>query len=399
MSKISIIMGGQSDLETKWLKKVYIGIISIVLLGICCAMPAYLFAQGENIKNSNKDNAAIYYSKAFDLLKYPFPSEKETYNKLEEIIKKGWQGENKDVEEILKQNEPCLKELKKGLLLKKCDFAFGKEYKYLIVKKLPNVVKARESSNLLLLKGRYYEKQEDFARAIDCYLSSLTFVRHISQANSLFTDLLVLAIEKDIYLPLKDYLNSQEIDKEICKKILSYLEDFEKTHFSARRIIETEKESFISTIHFIMDGALKEVTKDKKEESKPNEDMKRKWENFRSQILKQANELADRYYGNFIKAAQTGNKEDLNFALEEVASIKKEAQYQGTDEEIFDAVSMLQDAVTGKIEQFNEKVACKIVIKMLATSSLPYFKKVLDEHSSSLNELKELKLLAKIKSK
>jgi len=390
---ISILMGSQSDLETKWLKKVYIGIISIVLLGVCCAISAYLFAQEENIKNSNEDNAAIYYSKAFDLLKYPFPAEPD-FNKLKEIIERGWQEESKEAEKILEENEPCLSELKKGLLLKKCDFAFGEEYKYLTVKKLPNLVKARNSLNLLLLKGRYYEKQKDFAKAIDCCLSSLAFLHHISQGNSMITDMLVLSLEKNTYLPLKDYLSSQEIDKELCRKILSYLEVFEKQHFSARRIMETEKEYFISDIQMIIDGSLKD-----QDDLKLNEDMKHKREDLVSQILKQANELADRYYGNFIKAAQTGNKEDLSFALEEAENIKRDAQFQGTDEEIFDAVGMLQDAVTGKIEQFNEKVAHKIVIKMLATRPLSSFKKVLDEYNSSLNELKELKLLAKIKSK
>ncbi|RKY39427.1 MAG: hypothetical protein DRP75_02135, partial [Candidatus Omnitrophota bacterium] len=94
-----------------------------------------------------------------------YPKSREVINKIRGVIKEGWQ-EDKELEELLNQNEISFREFRKGVLLKKCDFDFGKKYKYLIQKQALPLLKIRNLSNLLLLKGRYLEKKGDLDKAI-----------------------------------------------------------------------------------------------------------------------------------------------------------------------------------------------------------------------------------------
>ena len=214
------------------------------------------------------------------------------------VIKNGWQ-EDKELEELLNQNEVCFKEFKKGVLLKKCDFDFGKKYKYLIQKQPPPFLKIRNLSNLLLLKGRYLEKKGDFDKAIDLYLSLLTFALHISQDNSILSHLIALKIEKDICRILKDYLNSEKATKRNALKILNYLEDYKKQHFFMTQALEKEKEAFVSGLQMMVDNINTEQF---------NTEERKKALEFGKEILKQGHLLANYYYGLFVKQQRQTRK-------------------------------------------------------------------------------------------
>ena len=74
-------------------------------------IPAPLFGQQENI--AQEDNAAVYYLKAFDLLKYP--ETKEFADKVKEIINNGWRDE-KELEKVLIEKEESIPDSRKEFL-------------------------------------------------------------------------------------------------------------------------------------------------------------------------------------------------------------------------------------------------------------------------------------------
>jgi hypothetical protein len=380
------------EIKMMWLKRGLIGAIGLCLIAaILIAFPAIPGAQQRAHANTGIENAAVYYSRALDLLKYP--DSQEIRDTLKGIIQHGWQAENREIEDILRHNERCLTEVRRGLLLDRCDFDFGKKYKYQVERKLPRLDRILFLSDLLLLKGRYYEKQGVFGDATELYLSSLHFSGHISQGDDAISKMIALVIENKTYMPLRDYLHSKNIDKKVCQRILSQLRDFEKKRFPARSMVEPEKEFFLSTVRMIGDNF-----KQKAAESlgtTPTPGMEKKADVFEKELNRQARELADRYYGNFIKAAETNKEGDWKFALVEREGLRKASQPTGIGN-IGDVVSMLYDAFTGDIEAYHEKIIRKILITLLAVA-LPNPKKAVDGYYARSAELKELRSLARIR--
>lgn len=361
-------------------------VLSLSLCAFLMMTTVNLFAQQENINNTEIENAAVYYLKAIELLKYP--DSQEIKNKLQITIKNGWQEENKELENILYQNEVCLNEFKKGLLLKRCDFDFGKKYKYLATKELPPLVKLRDLSNLLFLRARYYEGQGNFNDAIDSYLSLLTFARHISQDNTAVLKIMALKIEENTYVALGYCLNSGKIDKGIYLKILTYLEDYEKQHFPVKQIIDAEKEVFKSNLQLVGNNIIEAMRGF-------SEDEKKIATAFADEILKQGIPLADKYYGVFIKAAETNNEDDWQTITAENEELQKEVQISNIEESLRDIGNIIKN----RPEDINEKLASQFAKYTLVLSSgnLLIFRKMVDNYYSTLKELKELKSLVNIK--
>jgi len=373
-----------------WLKKRLIAVIDLSLLvAILIAFPAILNAQERVHANTGVENAAVYYSRAIDLLKYP--DSQEIQDKLKGIIQHGWQAENREIVNILRQNERCLTEVQRGLLLETCDFDFGKKYKYQVERELPRLDRIFIISDLLLLKGRYYEKQGAFGDATEVYLSSLRLSGHISQGDDLVSKRIALAIEKKTYIPLRDYLHSKNIDKRVCQRILSQLRDFENKRFPARSMIEPEKEFFLSTVRMVGDGFKQRAA----ESLGTTPGIEKEADVFEKELNKQARELADRYYGNFIKAAETNKEGDWKFALVELEGLRKASQPTGIGN-MRDVVSMLYDTFTGDIEEYQKKIIRKILITLLDAGLLNP-KKVVDGYYARSAELHELRSVARIR--
>lgn len=373
----------------KMVRKIPAGsmILNTINLFLCILLlPTYVFSQWQITDKTKEENSAVYYSKAMDLLNFPNIAS-PLFKKINETVQRGWLTEDKDLEAILKQNELVLDEVDKGVLLKRCDFDFGKGYKYLITKKLPNILTLRNIMNLLILKGRFQEKKGNFDKAIECYLQTLTFAQHLSQDNTTVLKILSLAIEKQAYLLIKQYLKSDRINKDTCEKISNYLGIYEKEHFPFVEFIEVEKESFISAIQMMLDGL-------KLSNSKAPDEVK---DSFSNEFKIQAHEIADRYYGNFIKAAQTNKEGDWEFALTDSSALTKYKQKDdiATIEELF---NIFYEVYKDNKEEAYKRFVNIYVMKTLAIM-LPDFKRVLENHyNPAMKELESLKLLAEEKT-
>ena len=363
-------------------KKGYARFIGQILCGICLIIsPTGLFAQEIAVDNTETENAARYYSKAFDLLRYP--ESEAIASQLRGVIKNGWQKEHEELEKVLAENEACFTEFKNGLTFEKCDFNFGKKYKYLAQRELPPLLEIKNLSNLLLLEGRYYEKEEKSDKAIDVYLSSLSFSKHISQDNALVSKIIALAIEKGVYPLLRQYLGSGEIDKQTLIRTLDYLTRYEKEHFPAKKLVEAEKEFFISNIEMLRD----ETEEKAREEQGFNEKKREAAEALGKELIIQAQELAEGYYGNFAKAIETNEEADWNHATAELDTLIKTST--SAISHIKDASGILYDAFTKDAEGSTKLIARKVIALTLSIA-IPDFKKAARSYYETSTALKDL---------
>lgn len=374
------------------IKKQHISATGLLLLiTIFIALPNRLFAQQETVNNAKEENAAVYYLKALDLIKYP--ESKEVASKISGIIKDGWQKDDKELEAVLTENESSFAEFNKGFVLQKCDFDFGKTYKYFHQKKFPSssfqIDKIKNLSKLLVLKGRYYEKQGNIPEAVDTYLSLLSFARHLSQYDSLVLKLMAMGVEVLPYGPIEAYLNSGSAQKETVLRIFSYLSDYEKEHFSPRELYDGEKHFFLSTVQLTVDKCKERHSKE------TNKDVIAINEAYNNAILKQSYELADKYYGLLIKAAETNQEVDWKAFNNAMASLKNEFKIKDF-EDVVKAVAKIQNLVDSTPGERTEIVASKVV-KLILIMSIDSLPRATDNYYSTIKLLNEVKTLAEEK--
>ena len=349
--------------------------------------PSDLFAQQENTNNSETENAAVYYSKAFDLLEYPQSDAVKA--QLKEAVTHGWQKEYEELENILTENGPCFEELEKGLKTEKCDFNLGGESKYIIDKIIPDARKTRNLSQLLLLKGRHCEQQNNIDGAIDAYLSSLTFARHISQDNALISRMIAIAIEKEACAPLKQFLESGKAKSQARLRISGYLKKFEREQFSAKELVESEKDFFISTVKMLADGVRQRAEKG----AKFNIGKKLAMESLDEELTANAQESATRYYGNFATAMETNAEKDWEYAVNEIEALKKSLKDPVSN--VKEAGMLLYDSLTRDAAGSRSIIARK-VIKSMLVMAIPDFKRAAENYYSTLKDLREVASLATV---
>ena len=350
----------------------------LALIVLICFVAILAFANQEN-NDTTVENAATHYLKTFELLKYP--KSKEIGENLGKAIKNGWQKESQALEEILNKNEPTFVELEKALLIENCDFTFGKEYKYSAYKELPDLIEVKNLFNLLLLKGRYYENQNNTSKAIDTYLSALILAQQISQSDDLISKLVALTLEDRVYVLLGDYCIVREINLAEQEKISAFLEKYKKVHFLASELIECEKIFFISTMQILVDDIQEQAVE---ENLNNNNDKIKSLETFRNQFMKQANGLTNKYYGNFAKAVETNKEEDWSFATNQLEAFRKETN--STVEMIKDVGGILYKSITKDIKGYNQAVTKKVVSIALSTA-MPDFKKATELYYLTLKKL------------
>jgi len=115
-----------------------------------------------------EENAATYYNKAFELMK-DLPRE-DAKTRAFKIIEEGWKEEDKELEELLKANEPAFEEFRKGVAKEKCQFIEG-EITFDTL--LPHLAKGRNLARLLILEARLSERNGDLEKAIGNCLDAI----------------------------------------------------------------------------------------------------------------------------------------------------------------------------------------------------------------------------------
>ena len=341
----------------------------ILILLIFCAFSCSDSPPPEETPAPVKDpgNAALHYLKALDLMQVP----------------KGfdWEKENPDADDILKGNKACIEEYDKGILLEQCDFDINGKHRYLFEKKEAPHRRIADLTRLILLKGRSLEKKAARADAVAAYLSLLTLSRHVSLEKSLASKSLALWIEGKAYADLRNCLTPAAGSKELCGKILSGLKSHEKKHFPAERIIEDEREIYLSSLRMLSDGvtAGDEFT----------EEEKNKIEAFRHEFRDQGERLSERIHGMLEKAATTNKEEDWITVSAEIEKLK-ETVLAGEGRM---SLEELNDIARNRPAEIDEEVAVRFAELTFIMSLIDFGKPVTDCHSA-LDELRKLISLA-----
>jgi hypothetical protein len=340
----------------------------------------------ETIRRAVKANAAIYYLRAIDMADYgKYGAGK---NKIEALQKKNFILDAKELSAILDDNKKCLDEMDKGLAIKECDFYFEDKYNPFggsIQKR--NQKEVMYLHSLLLSRGRYYESRKDFSRAVDSYLSALTFAVQIAQGPDPEFRTAAIVTEKDAYPIIEEYLNSKNTDPAICKKIFDFLKDYDKLHFSAKDFMTGCRDFFLSPFK----SYNREITRWVREDTKPDDKARAKAQDFADEVTKQAKELADRYYGNFISAAGTDAEKDWKSASDEYGQLVSETKPPLLEDDV--DLSIFVAKTLGNVEEYDKKDP-KMVAVTILSALLPYDKRSMDLYRENRKELKKLESLA-----
>lgn len=334
-----------------------------------------------NFDDRQHQNAAAYYSKAFDLLKYP--ESKKLDKEISEIMQNGWLHENLEVKKLLEENELSMREFQKAIAIGDCDFDFGKEPQYLFEKDFPAST-AWKLFSIIILKGRYHERQNDFASAVDLYLSALIYAQHISQDNLAISKAAALMIEFWSLKPLKGYLHKKKIEKRLCEKISKHLDRYIVYRFAAKEIIEAQREETKSVLKMTADTFMVSVA----ETYRHRPEIIEKAVAFRKEFIIMAYQDIDYYYGNYIRATETNKKKDWEFAISESKALKKAAQAEmNADHE-----GALLHCFLDNLDNSNPK--CTKKIRMIFEGVMPNYKYIIDQYNRSLAELNEVRSMA-----
>jgi hypothetical protein len=367
--------------------------IALSLLAFCLmTQPFVSLAQDVAALKPDLKNAAWCYNLAFDLTKYP--DSKDLNNRITQVIQKGWQGRDRELEAVLKDNEPAFREFKKALRLKRCDFDFGRKYKYLIQKEIPTYAKIRSLYRLNLLRARYEESRGESDKALDVYLSNLIFANHIAIDNAMMMRMISLVIEKETCAVFKDFLTSAKLSRKNYLKVYDFLEEDERTRFKPEELIESEKNAFLSLMSMMVDTYIEDSNNQGNVVA--NSEDKIKVIALGEEAKKEAEQLADMYYGNFSKAIRTNKQEDWDFAVNELNGLIKEAQPKADDLQGF-VKAVFSDATKETADAVDKRLAKKIVLTFLSLT-IPNFKGIGEGYYSALSQLNELKSLVFLKA-
>ncbi|MGD8521680.1 MAG: hypothetical protein PVF56_11100 [Desulfobacterales bacterium] len=350
-------------------------------LMVASKSPPNIPVQSIDFGGRQPGNAATHYLKAFELLKYP---ESKTMGKeISEIIENGWLQDSIEIKKLLQENELSIRQYQKGIAFINCDFDFGKAPKYLFEKEFPAPA-AWKLFSIIMLKGRYHERQNDYAAAVDLYLSALIFAQHISQDNLEISKATALVIGFSSLKPLKEYLNKKKVEKRLCEKIIVHLNQYHQQRFEAREIIETRREETKSLLKMTADTFMAGVT----ETYRQRPEILEKAAAFRKEFIMMAYQDIDYYYGNYIRATETNKKKDWEFAASESENLKRAVQAEINA----DHKSTLLHCFLTNLDDPNPK--CTERTRIILMSGIPNYKYIFDQYNRALAELREVRSLA-----
>jgi len=198
----------------KWILKPTVSVISLDSWQAC-----------KEYKKYKEDNAAFWYQKAF-IKMYSLIGRNALeikFERLDKVIREGWDSSlEREIIVLLNKMKPVIELFEKGTSLEKCDFKFSLEDP-------PPFTPFFHLAKLVILKGRYYQKEKDLKDAIDIYLKLLRYTRHLSREKKLGEVVASLVIIRDLLFPaLKEFAENKDLNESSYQRLLSFLDDLER---------------------------------------------------------------------------------------------------------------------------------------------------------------------------
>ncbi|MCM8813227.1 MAG: hypothetical protein NC924_04740 [Candidatus Omnitrophica bacterium] len=283
----------------------------------------------------NQDNAARYYQAAFGRLKYP--TDKLTQKMFDNIITEGLYAENRILEDILRNNKYFFEMVEKAILLKRCDFSFGKEYKFAtLTKPIPNLISTRNTVNLLLLRGRTRELNHDYTGAINNYKCALIFCNHLLQErkdSGMVIMLMSLFNAVRGYVPLQQLVEEKSMDTLLLKDVFYFLKACEQDMIFLPTVIDNERANYQLAKLALQKDIINAFMSDEKRK-----------EHYLNKLNERFDEVERRYYSlirNYASTNSTADGEEMQRQLGELSERNQRQTIEGL-------VSLLQkDPVNG----------------------------------------------------
>lgn len=340
--------------------------------------------------NGEIENAAVFYSKAFALLQYP--ASQGLKDAIQATIKNGWQGENQELERILDQNETALREFQKARPVKRCDFQFGKETKYVIDRAVPPVTQIRDLFYLALLSARQDESRGSFQSALEKYLSTFTLAGHVAQDPSLVAKMIAVGIEEGVSVPLRDRIESAGSGPEECGRIADFVWDYRATRFPVTELIAPVREDLVSAVQLAADRM--------RPQQALNEQQEKKVRTFQDAFLKQGQDLIGKHVDLLLQAAKTNQDTDWATTEREFENLKQELQ--GTfGRELQMQLLQFAEAMKPQVikpDSVPETLAASFA-KIVLAIALPNLRPGVTRYYEAEQKLKELHVLAARKAR
>jgi hypothetical protein len=136
-------------------------------------------------------DASGLYQKAFELLE-PIP--RSLTRTIREVLDNGWAFRNADLEAHITKDRGIVPIVLQAAEIDRCDFLYGRKISSEL--RLPHLDRARLLSQYLVLKAIWYEDQEEFSRAADCFAANRILANHIAQDAVMMAKMMSIAVQK-----------------------------------------------------------------------------------------------------------------------------------------------------------------------------------------------------------
>lgn len=181
------------------------------------------------------ENAYINYKAASELI---VPVDKNNYYTYINVLKSGWENEDKSLEKFLSDNEPALKELQKGLEGNELTLPAVNtpEERRAILFYLDRFT---ELARLLSLKSKFYIYKKDYGQAVKYCFDTIKFGQHLEKGANLLAKRIGMAIESSGYKNLRDAIFQTKDYSRILENIKA-IKNNKDTRIHLKKILEKE---------------------------------------------------------------------------------------------------------------------------------------------------------------
>lgn len=253
----------------------------------------------------------------------------------------------------------------------------------------PNYVSLRYIAKLSTVKGRYYVSLGELDQASTSYLNVVALAKHLPQQNKLLIAKMIdIALIEIVTLPIKALVHEKGISKETLTKIDKQLHDYELHSVTLTEVFQAYKYEMKNEVKEWLNEVHKQVLIQGKYKLSSSD---RKF--LYDTTLTEAEALINTYMGYYIKAAQTNNTADWDFAEKEFMRFSESATSNSSSYYVFLGKYWLYSKIKKKAAlDETAKMQAKMIVDML----LPSGKRAGEQYYSAMNRIKEVReLIAK----
>jgi hypothetical protein len=315
-------------------------------------------ASSDTIPQGDETNAAFWYQQAFSKIQEPSP---KIQAELTEVLAKGWDGEHPALTEFLQQNAAALASLTRGAELPQCDFFNGQRPRTLSAP-VPNVLKVRALAQAMTLQGRFDEHLGQTSKALERYLLTVRFGRHLCQQPqaTLIDVMLGIAVQGIIYDSFAQFTQRSSLTVEDYRKAIQQMLPLMTEERELDQVVETEFQNMRGTL---AEAFQKEMKNGKVDATRVGE------------ILRAIDALHKEYEGYFSEAHRRYAPEEF---MQKFQTLKQEVERDPALAKFGPVDDVLLEVILKENVVSSEGISADLIAKMFLSLSLPSMEKAME---------------------